>query len=84
MWPNYPQSVHSFHSLAISLTFGFQSEVEETLKRIQGHKGVIGVIVVNQEGKKDTKLAWWALIGKNTINFTQSSPNTIFQCFMMG
>lgn len=26
------------------------SEVEETLKRIQGHKGVIGVIVVNQEG----------------------------------
>lgn len=27
-----------------------QSEVEETLKRIQSHKGVIGVIVVNQEG----------------------------------
>jgi dynein light chain roadblock-type len=26
------------------------SEVEETLKRIQSHKGVIGVIVVNQEG----------------------------------
>ena len=25
-------------------------EVEETLKRIQSHKGVIGVIVVNQEG----------------------------------
>ncbi|XP_028392044.1 dynein light chain roadblock-type 2 [Xenia sp. Carnegie-2017] len=26
------------------------SEVEETLKRIQAHKGVIGIIVVNQEG----------------------------------
>lgn len=30
----------------------FQSaEVEETLKRIQSHKGVVGVIVVNSEGK---------------------------------
>ncbi|XP_064611054.1 dynein light chain roadblock-type 2 isoform X2 [Liolophura sinensis] len=26
------------------------SEVEETLKRIQSHRGVIGVIVVNSEG----------------------------------
>jgi len=26
------------------------SEVEETIKRIQGHKGVVGVIVVNSEG----------------------------------
>ncbi|CAG0884051.1 unnamed protein product [Darwinula stevensoni] len=26
------------------------SEVEETLKRIQGHKGVMGVIVINSEG----------------------------------
>ncbi|KAL3859925.1 hypothetical protein ACJMK2_010107 [Sinanodonta woodiana] len=26
------------------------SEVEETLKRIQSHKGVIGIIVVNSEG----------------------------------
>ncbi|GAB1599606.1 dynein light chain roadblock-type 2 [Argonauta hians] len=26
------------------------SEVEETLKRIQGHKGVQGIIVINQEG----------------------------------
>jgi len=26
------------------------SEVEETLKRIQSHKGVIGTIIVNQEG----------------------------------
>ena len=29
----------------------FQSEVEETLKRIQSHRGVIGVIIVNNEGK---------------------------------
>lgn len=29
----------------------FQSqEVEETLKRIQAHKGVVGTIVVNNEG----------------------------------
>ncbi|KAJ7374877.1 hypothetical protein OS493_005230 [Desmophyllum pertusum] len=27
-----------------------KSEVEEALKRIQSHKGVIGIIVVNQEG----------------------------------
>jgi len=26
------------------------SEIEETLKRIQGHKGVIGLIVINSEG----------------------------------
>ena len=26
------------------------SEVEETLKRLQGHKGVIGVVIVNQDG----------------------------------
>ncbi|XP_076370847.1 dynein light chain roadblock-type 2-like isoform X2 [Tachypleus tridentatus] len=26
------------------------SEVEETLKRIQTHKGVIGIIIVNSEG----------------------------------
>uniref|UniRef100_A0A8D1HD91 Roadblock/LAMTOR2 domain-containing protein n=1 Tax=Sus scrofa TaxID=9823 RepID=A0A8D1HD91_PIG len=27
------------------------AEVEETLKRIQSHKGVIGTMVVNAEGK---------------------------------
>ncbi|XP_077982548.1 dynein light chain roadblock-type 2-like [Glandiceps talaboti] len=27
-----------------------KSEIEETLKRIQSHKGVIGTIVVNSEG----------------------------------
>lgn len=26
------------------------AEVEETIKRIQGHKGVIGVVVVNSTG----------------------------------
>lgn len=26
-------------------------EVEETMKRIQSHKGVVGTIVVNSEGK---------------------------------
>ena len=28
----------------------FQSEVEDTLKRIQAHKGVQGLIIVNSEG----------------------------------
>lgn len=32
----------------------FQAEVEETLKRIQSHKGVIGTMVVNAEGKDIT------------------------------
>ena len=32
-------------------SFSSQSEIEETLKRIQSHKGVTGVIVVNQEGR---------------------------------
>lgn len=33
------------------LYFFFQSnEVEETLKRLQSHKGVVGTIVVNAEG----------------------------------
>lgn len=27
------------------------SEVEETLKRIQSHKGVKGVLIMNSEGK---------------------------------
>ena len=42
----------------ISITIRYQNfyifqsaEVEETLKRIQAHKGVVGVIVVNAEGK---------------------------------
>ncbi len=29
-----------------------QSEVEETLKRLQSLKGVVGVIIVNQEGTR--------------------------------
>lgn len=29
----------------------FQSEVEETLKRIQSQKGVQGIIIVNSEGE---------------------------------
>ena len=30
----------------------FQSEVEETLKRIQSHRGVVGIMIVNNEGKQ--------------------------------
>jgi dynein light chain roadblock-type len=27
-----------------------QSDIEETLKRIQSHKGVVGIVIVNHEG----------------------------------
>ncbi|PWA14234.1 hypothetical protein CCH79_00012332, partial [Gambusia affinis] len=32
------------------LVVGLQGDAEETLKRIEGHKGVIGTIIVNSEG----------------------------------
>lgn len=31
--------------------FHLQSEVEDTLRRIQSHKGVVGIIVINNEGE---------------------------------
>ena len=34
------------------------SEVEETIKRIQSHKGVIGIIVVSQDGKSSLLLSY--------------------------
>jgi hypothetical protein len=40
-------------SFVLFLTFRISyqaSEVEETMKRIQSHKGVVGTIVVNSEG----------------------------------
>lgn len=53
----------------------FQAEVEETLKRIQSHKGVIGTMVVNAEGKyitgclldtqKQTKSLFFEVLGKH-------------------
>ena len=33
------------------------NEIEETLKRIQSHKGVVGVVVINNEGE-----SLWQLI----------------------
>lgn len=33
-----------------------QAEVEETLKRIQGQKGVQGIIIVNAEGEDRTEM----------------------------
>ena len=32
--------------------FCLQSEVEDTLKRIQSHRGVQGLIVINSEGEQ--------------------------------
>lgn len=41
-------------SFVLFVTFNISSsqasEVEETMKRIQSHKGVVGTIVVNSEG----------------------------------
>ena len=44
-----------------------QSEVEETLKRIQSHRGVVGVVIVNQEGESDAARAIYEvpLMGTN-------------------
>ena len=41
-------------SFNLDLCWLFQSDVEETLKRIQSHKGVVGIIIVNSEGKSKT------------------------------
>lgn len=40
------------HSLLWLFLIPLQSEVEESLKRIQGHKGVVGIVIVNQEGRE--------------------------------
>ena len=37
-----------------NIVFSSQAEVEETIKRIQSHKGVIGVIVINADGECTT------------------------------
>lgn len=46
-----------------------QAEVEETLKRIQTHKGVIGTIVVNAEGKL-TRFCVWGLARQVLFHFS--------------
>lgn len=40
------------HSIVFIVIFQ-ATEVEETIKRIQAHKGVMGVIIVNHEGLVD-------------------------------
>lgn len=37
--------------IVYELSSFLQSEVEETLKRIQSHKGVIGTLIINSDGK---------------------------------
>jgi dynein light chain roadblock-type len=52
-----------------------QSEVEETLKRIHAHKGVLGVIVVNSEGIPiSTKTTW-----DTAVTVRRLAPNR-FSC----
>lgn len=41
----------SFNNYLIIYILLQSNEVEETMKRIQSHKGVVGTIVVNSEGK---------------------------------
>lgn len=47
-------------------------EVEETLKRIASHKGVVGTIVVNNEGKSATahRIAFGDLIVRVKMAFS--------------
>ena len=41
-----------FFRFLLELFFPLQAnDLEETIKRIQGHKGVVGVMIVNQDGK---------------------------------
>ena len=49
------------------------SEVEETLKRLVGHKGVIGTIVVNSDGI--VSLFFGTL--ERTLFFSQCGPETV-------
>ncbi|KAM8799254.1 dynein light chain roadblock-type 2 [Eudromia elegans] len=44
------QHTNSGYGAQMRDTHGYSAEVEETLKRIQAHKGVVGTIVVNAEG----------------------------------
>lgn len=67
--------------------FCLQSEVEETLKRIAAHKGVMGYIVLNQDGKILYSIFFvlWGFLGK-----TETEKNffhfymEIFVCFLNG
>jgi len=45
-------------------------EVEETMKRIQSHKGVVGTIVVNAEGILHASLRYLlVIVGKFSLSF---------------
>lgn len=44
-----------------------KTDVEETIKRITAHKGVIGLIVVNSEGKLDQQDNTFIL--NNKVNY---------------
>lgn len=59
------------HSLSWLFFIPLQSEVEESLKRIQGHKGVVGIVIVNQEGR-ETQLFWSILIAYQNTRSTLS------------
>lgn len=57
-------------TILISL-FKIQSqEVEETLKRIASHKGVVGTVVVNNEGRVNQTI-FSVAIPSNTIEHDQ-------------
>jgi len=53
------------------------SEVEDTLKRIQSHRGVIGTIVVNNEGSYSSTISTPISINL-VINFTY-----FFECLII-
>merc|ERR1712184_89474 len=44
------QQPHSHSRCSFQRSSSIMSDVEETLKRISSHKGVIGIIIVNSEG----------------------------------
>ena len=47
------RTIFKIHILII-IFFIFQAEVDDTLKRIQEHKGVQGYLIINNDGKLNT------------------------------
>ena len=51
------------------LNFFFQAnDLEETIKRIQGHKGVVGMMIVNNDGKCNPKSKKFGIRVQTTLS----------------
>jgi hypothetical protein len=55
-----------------------QAEVEETLKRIQGHKGVLGIVIVNKDGLLSALALWVG--GCEAPRYHRDAPPALSLC----